>query len=310
MSKGVFFLANDDVFDLVVAFLNSLRRHNPDLPACFIPFDERAQRVSALSRTYGFTTFADAALLSECDAVSARFHGGSVMGHYRKLAIWEGPFDEFIYIDVDTVILRALDFVFGLLPRYPILTSHSHIDGIVKWVWRRSIRRQRQLTMPQIAFAANTGFIASRRGVIGVDVAKKKVGAALELLPHMVLECKEQSFLNYLIVTSGVKYSSLRVLAHGLTAAGVPHRLSIEHWAGNRHAMVEAGRVRALRHDTPLLLMHWAGEWQPRRWELLLFQISRRLRRTSSRVRPSIRRRLPYGDLWCYYRSLPPNNPG
>ena len=132
------FLANDAVLELVVAFLNSIRAHNPSIDLCFIPFDESSARLRRLESTYGFSVYDDPKVLSVCDRIGEAFHGRK-LGHYRALAIWNGPFDEFVYIDVDTVIVRSIDWVFEHLTDFDIVTSHSHIEDYVRRVWKKSI---------------------------------------------------------------------------------------------------------------------------------------------------------------------------
>src|ERR1700730_17769535 len=108
-SRGVYFLANDRVLDLAIAFLNSFRRYNPEIPLCLVPFDENFDEVCDLRSKYVFSVFSDAIALQRCDELSKHF-AGHRSGQFRKLAIWEGVFDEFIYIDVDTVVLSDIDF--------------------------------------------------------------------------------------------------------------------------------------------------------------------------------------------------------
>src|ERR1043165_8997469 len=96
-TKGVYFVANDAIYDLAVAFLKSFRIHNPAVPLCLIPYDGELSRLLALSEQYNFACLEDHALFARCDEISARIHGKK-FGHYRKLAAWHDPFDEFIYI--------------------------------------------------------------------------------------------------------------------------------------------------------------------------------------------------------------------
>jgi hypothetical protein len=298
VARGAYFLASDSTLDLAIAFLNSFREHNPHLPLCLVPFNDESRRLVRLAPSYGFSVFSEAAILERCDRISRQFHG-SILGHYRKLAIWEGPFDEFIYIDVDTVVLRSLDFVFGLLPGYGFLTSHSHMTSTEKWVWKRSIRRSSRLSPAAIVFAASTGFIASQKGTLTVELAESKTNAALELAPHMALSCKEQPFLNYLIVTSGLRYSSLYVIARSQGASNWERDIPLERWAGTRMA-----RAASRQADVPskTLIVHWAGLWQPTRMDKLRIILYRGLGLGAYADPPSVRRALRYGNLWRYYR--------
>jgi len=173
-TRGVYFIASDEVLEFTIAFLNSFRMHNPDLPLCLVPFSDCVDKTLAKQSAFDFSVWSDHSALRRCDAISTQFHG-SPTGQYRKLALWEGCYDEFVYIDVDTVVLTSLDFVFPLVRIFGLLTSHSDIPSIRKWVWKDSIETARVLTPRQLRFSASTGFVASVRGNLSLDEAVRKL---------------------------------------------------------------------------------------------------------------------------------------
>lgn len=272
--RGVYFLANNKVFEQVVAFLRSFRTHNPTIPLCLIPFDDNFEKISALKDAYSFSIFDNRELLASADAISAHFHG-HVLGTYRKLVAWEGPFDSFIYIDVDTIVLDSIDFAFENLKYAPYVASHSNIENIRCWVWKDNIYEKNILTPPQIGFSTNTGFFASVRGLFPMKHCLAKVKGALELKDSMELMCMEQPFLNYLVVTSGYAYTSLLVLR----TAGLAPDAKLEFWAGIPDARFDNGKFHS-PYGLPVFLVHWAGKWQN------LANIDE----------------LPYRELWEFYR--------
>jgi hypothetical protein len=278
MQQGVYFLANDMIQEQVIAFLNSFRLHNPEIPLCLVPFADEYSRISALADRYDFAVWRDDDALRRCDAISREFHDGSTMGQYRKLAMWSGPFDEFVYIDSDTIVLESVDFCFDYLKQYDFITSHSDISRIRHWVWRDSIYQTNALRQEQIDYAANTGFVVSRAGLLRPEAIWRDLAAPLSLATHMELLCREQPLLNYLIVTSGRPYSSLWRIAAERNEGDIPQ----EQWAGHDIGEVDGGRLIPSQVDR-VLLVHWAGEWQ-------------RVRTEGGR--------LPYYDLWQHYRAI------
>jgi hypothetical protein len=261
------------MIEFAIAFLNSFRTYNPAIPLCLVPFDEETKQVQALQGDYGFDLWQDANALRRCDEISLRFHPeGS--GQYRKLAVWDGPYDEFLYIDCDTVVLGDVNYVFRFLDRAAFVTSVSNLPAIRKWVWKDSIYATRTLTHDQIDFAANTGFIASTRGKLSLDRIEEKVPAATILAPHMELLCAEQPLLNYLMVTSGQPYTSLLFQLRRSGDLEIP----LEHWGGAPVGPVRDGRIIAPLYPR-ILVVHWAGEW-------------RKLQEGC----------LPNLDLWSFYR--------
>ncbi len=278
MNRGVYFLANDAILDQAIGFLTSFRTYNPDLPLCLVPFADDATRVRALAGRYRFSVWRDDEVLRRCDEISRAFHSGVTVGQYRKLAMWTGNFDEFLYIDSDTIVLEPVDFVFDHLAAYDFVTSHSNLADNRRWVWRESIYETGALTRDQIEFATSTGFVASRVGLIDPEKVALNLAAPLALAAHMELLCTEQPLLNYLIVTSGRPYSSLSVIAGDTGDDDIPQ----EQWAGDPIGRVEGGRLVPCRVRR-VLLVHWAGEWQ-------------RVRSHGGKV--------PYHDLWHHYRAM------
>jgi len=301
--QGIYFLASDSLYDLTVAFLNSLRLHNATVELCLIPYDNNIGRLLTLRARYGFGVFRDVETLAWCDQISCLFHGYTV-GHYRKLAAWRGGFDRFLYIDADTVILRDLSFVFSFLEEYAFLTSHSNMPEITGWTWLASVFGCDCLTVRQKSFAANTGFIASRKDSLPVQSVAEGVQKALVCAKgHMRFPpIGEQRLINYLIVTSGYEYSSLSVLSYIYSRLGLARPIPTEFWAGKPGAIVRDGQLYRSDSDQPVLLVHWAGRWRPTPYDTWRARAEKLMGRTISGE--GVTRVLPYRDLWDYYRNL------
>jgi hypothetical protein len=302
LGRGVYILANDAVYDAVVAFLTSFRRYNPSLPLCVIPFDDEMVRILELRDRFGFTLFSDSGLLQKCDVIGEAFHDRR-LGHYRKLAIWAGDFEEFVYVDVDTVALASFDFAFSLLDDWDFLAASGGLPSHRQWVWKDSITRAGVLTDGEIGFSANTGFLLSRRGLLTIEYVHSVLRHGLALKRHMALNCYEQPFLNFLIVTSGRRYSSLTSLARRGTSA-----FPMEVWAGagRRVRIVEVGNVhylvdrRTKRRICQVLFVHWANCWRPNVLEAWVCRVLSRI--GLLRFCPIPRLFLPLRSLWRRYR--------
>ncbi|TDC86147.1 hypothetical protein E1193_00310 [Micromonospora sp. KC606] len=280
----MYFLANDYVLDRAIAFLNSFRTYHKSLPLCLIPFADNIDDLLRLQSRFDFTIWSgDPAILAACDDISRAFHG-EVKGHYRKLAAWEGEYDEFIYVDTDTIVLRDMSFAYDFLDKFAFVTTVSDHPALFRWVWHESIHDAEVLTPDQVAYAAGTQFIASRKECLRFAEVSPRLDAALALARHMALVTLEMPLLNYLMVTSGRPYTSLRVLA-GAVGEGQPPPGDIpqERWAGDPLGAVRDGRL-VTDWSPPIFLVHWAGVW----WEL----------ERGERVE------LPHNDLWSYYRHL------
>lgn len=105
---GIYFLANDAVAPWAEGMLRSLRVKNPDLPVVHIPFDTAYDRINALRDELRFETLA--APLAEWDAMGARFFPDNIVAAhaFRKFAIFDGPFEEFFFLDSDLAVIDDL----------------------------------------------------------------------------------------------------------------------------------------------------------------------------------------------------------
>lgn len=274
--RGVYFLANDKVLDVTIAFLNSFRSYNSSIPLCLLPFDDNIRKLATLQSQYGFSIWQNPAVLRQCDDISLSFYHRT-KGHYRKLAAWEGEFDEFIYIDSDTVVLRNIDFVFDYLKEFCFMTSKSDIPKDRKHVWKKSIDGTGKLTPEQLCFAANTGFIASKRECLELGNVVNRLPDAMELAAYMT--GFDQPFLNYLIVTSGMRYTSLHKIALVSGSSDIPQ----ECWAWDSADIVVRDGQIIWPESPPVLLVHWAGKRKPA-WKK--------------------NRRIPLYELWNFYRGM------
>jgi hypothetical protein len=216
--------------------------------------------------------------------------------------IWEGIFDEFLYIDIDTVVLQNIDFVFRFLSGYDYITSYSNHKPIEKFVWKESVYESGILSASQIEFAANTGFIASKKGVLRLTEAESKLPDALKLLPHMELSCLEQSFLNYLIVTSGKKYTSLFLL---LNSDIYPEQY-LECWGADKISKQQGEYFKnENKRLYKILFVHWAGLRQNIKADYRLFSILKFLKLRKEIWKISLF--MPNRRIWKYYRNLNKN---
>jgi hypothetical protein len=287
--SGVYFLGNDAVFDLAVAFLASFRNTNPALQLCLIPFDNNCVRLKSLAEEFSFTIYEDFSVLHGCDAISVRFHGRKA-GHYRKLAMWHGPFDTFAYIDIDTVIFQSLSFLERHLLDWDVICGHSDIECSRRFVWKHG--EVPGLSAAEVVFAGNTGFVASRKDALRDCLGEKFIQDALALIDWMELSCYEQPLLNFFFLRSGARYTSLNRMV--TPAAGAKpdirkqgdfdRRIPQEAWAGDpNHLFLPDGRSYYQGIETDILFLHWAGQWRDRQSGLL-------------------RRDIPFKEIWNRFR--------
>jgi len=296
--RGVYFLANDAILDVTIAFLKSFRIHNPAVPLCLIPFGDDIERLAALGEIYDFSIYSDRCMLERCDEISLKFFDWRC-GQFRKLCAFEGEFDEFIYVDCDTIVLNDVYFTFQFLDRADFITSHSDEPHLRQWVWKESIYEAGVLSAQQIAFSANTGYFCSRKGQFTISGLERDLQKSLDVKQHLELGCAEQAYLNHIVVTSGCRYASLKKMKLDSGHWSIP----LERWAGDKGRLRSwLGGLRASAR-AKILLIHWAGMWSAQPSDRAIYAALERFGFPSRT--PTVRFFLRHKWLWKYYRHYP-----
>ena len=134
MIDGICTLANDMVFDQVVALLNSIEAHvGAEMPVCIYPYDGRLDRLQELvAERPQVEIFNTQTVIDHWDTwvkniwnihPTARKEWPQLaekdmvhrMGTHRRFCAFEGPFDRFIYMDADTLLLSSPKTIFQAL---------------------------------------------------------------------------------------------------------------------------------------------------------------------------------------------------
>lgn len=255
--RGVVTLANDRVVDWLIALVSSLRDTNPTLPIVALPFDDRVNRVREICAHMDIKLWEPADLLRECDEIARLILPEQDpefdrTGAFRRLCAFEGPFDNFLYLDADTLVLSRLDDLFDVYEDADeeiIFTDLA--DG---WSFLPSQRREQLLA--QGAREWSSGAFFSRRSLTYVsDFAE---ASRLRLPPDLSIlrtDVGEQPFLNWYIATTPV------------TAGYLPDRIdAAPTWAFQPTTTVDG----ELYLDDPetdrrckVRMLHWAGIFRP-----------------------------------------------
>lgn len=135
-SYGIYTLANDAVYDQLVALLNSIEVNvGQAVPVCVIPFNEQCDRViqeiksrpnvtlfdnfNAIQRWEEFVQTAWAAHPIAQHKPLARSPWGK--GHHRKFVAYDGHFDRFVFYDADSLVMQPIDRALEKLDTYDFI---------------------------------------------------------------------------------------------------------------------------------------------------------------------------------------------
>ena len=135
MKRGIYTLANDVVYDQLVALLNSIQQNSGHIPVCVIAYNNQIERVSAeIAKRDNVSLLNDPELFKFWEAFSLRVwqtHPTAIkqwkasgvktqfyrVGENHRYVSFDpaAPFEEFIYLDADTLVMQPLDFMFERL---------------------------------------------------------------------------------------------------------------------------------------------------------------------------------------------------
>ena len=243
---GIYLLANDAVIDWFEACANSLSRWAPEVPVCVIPFASDLRRVgeSAVRRQY--RVLPEDSMLDDLEAIgSAIYDRGSIVARlFRKLRVFGGPFDRFLYLDVDVVLTRPLSDWIG-----PLLASDSDLvftDAGAHAAFRGRLYRELVERGGRPEFSTGS-FTGRRRGDI-VEFAQNLISEARRYRDDFV-PMGEQPFVNYLWHRSGLS---------ALSALDVVDGFPLTTWAGSDTVCFTASSALAPSGE-PMPFVHWAG---------------------------------------------------
>ncbi|MBD2260898.1 sugar transferase [Pseudanabaena sp. FACHB-2040] len=266
---GICTLANDSVYDQLVALINSIEANaGRDLPICIYPYDDRLDRVRQLvSERPQVQLYCDRTSLDRWDSFVEEIwathptaqqqwqaigsHGIHRQGTHRRFCAFDGPFDRFLYMDADTVLLSSVE---------PISQALETCDWVTYDYQHKDLTHVFTVAAPQLSqiFSAEqlrrqafcSGFYAAKRGTFSPDqlgpiLGYLQQGEAAVLYPM----APDQTILNYLVMRTGLASCNLAL------------SLSVDQATGNSitstHFTVEAGQVYDRGH--PLTYLHYIG---------------------------------------------------
>src|SRR5689334_18151123 len=133
MSKGIYIVANNKVAENAIALLNSIRYYDPDVDIYLIPFDDNYHDLATnLKASHNVQLFPDLEFLKEFTEVVAKTFDRNFLAlpnKMRKLVVWFGPLEEFLYIDTDIIVFEKIANVLDYLSEFDFLCSDYHHLG-------------------------------------------------------------------------------------------------------------------------------------------------------------------------------------
>jgi hypothetical protein len=255
--SGIYVLANDAMQAWTKSFVASLRHYNPSLPLCLIPFDDDCSRVATLVETAGGTVLDRPDVFRRLERMGETLElGFAPYGKhwFRRFAVFDGPYDRFMYLDTRVVVLGPLQPIIDEV--VADVCDVVHFDRMINEVYRDGPLRRR-FVLAGRGRGFNSGSWASRAGLFTMGQMETATTTLSERRDQMNPRNTDQFFLNFLCDDHAVPAAQFADLHEDYTHVC---------WAGAGGAIYEdaAGawrrwQFRSAEHRRRLPFVHWGG---------------------------------------------------
>lgn len=294
MKRGIYTLANDRVYDQLIALLNSIEvRLGADFPICVLPYDDRVEKLAMmLAERPHCTLYDDRAVIDKWDTYvkaiwdahptaharwDSRYHR---LGTHRRYCAFDGPFDQFIYMDADTLLMGDISQIWTQMETHDWVTYDFQYKQLQHVYEANSPQLNQIFSLEQLRqniFCS--GFYGSKRHVFSetqlTDLLERLQAGEAEILYPMA---PDQTILNYLVMRSQIPYCNLALTLSSELRTGCC--VTSSHFKEQDHVLYDG--------DQRLTYMHYIG-------------VSSKLLK---RLCNGENIQLPYRDLFLYYRFL------
>ncbi len=266
---GICTLGNDRVYDQIVALVNSIEAvFGRDYPICIYPYDDRTSQLEEFVATRpqveiysdresmeSWEQFARDAWDTHPTAFQKWGQVGREKYHrfgtHRRFCGFDGPFDRFLYIDGDALLLQDITPILQRLDEYDcVVYDFQHKD--FTHVYDANSSKLTQV-FPKERIDKEifcSGFFASKKGLFPAEKRNQlieylKDGDAEVLYPM----APDQSLLNYMMMKSGAAICNLALALPGDKKTG--NAVTSRHFEWQDNILCDRGK--------PLTYVHYIG---------------------------------------------------
>ncbi|NES76462.1 MULTISPECIES: Npun_R2821/Npun_R2822 family protein [Okeania] len=263
---GICTLANDNVFDQLVALLNSIEvNHSNEIPVCIYPYNNNIERITAeISTRPNVQIYNDLQSIEKWDkffrdvwdahpnAHQRRLEKGFTpyyrFGHHRPFCAFDGPFDRFLYIDADALLMGPVDGVFDRLNQSDwVVYDFQYKDP--GHVYDISSPRLEEL-FPQEYLKSRifcSGFYASKKGIFKQENIDWFLGKLREGESEILyIWAADQPILNYMVMRLNLKVDNLAISLSPNEKTG--NSVTSKHFEEQDHIVYDRGKRLTYLH--------------------------------------------------------------
>ena len=211
LARGVYTLVNETMVSSLEGFLISVQRFNKDLPIYVIPFDNESDNIRSICEKYGAVFWDE--YVTEFEAIGQSIFGDTVhrgdvkkKNYFRKLSVFAGPIQNFLYLDVSVRVLSELSKVFEIYDTTSQdILFHSRSLPVRNFSSSALIEVLKYVN-PDIDSGFAAGLFVSRSNLLNLE-AFQLLSNPKERLTHVLASAPEQGFLNYVAGLYGLRCS-------------------------------------------------------------------------------------------------------
>ena len=211
--NGVCTLANDTVYDQLIDLLNSIEVIlGSNTPVCIYPFDDQIEQIKAeiVNRPNVFI-YEDSASIQRWDMFMQAASPQSInrkyriYGGHRRFCAFDNPFDNFVYMDADTLLMNSLDGIFQKLNDYDCVVydfQFYHPEKVYNIESQKLFNVFEQQQIKSEIFCS--GFYGSKRGLFDQEKIEWLLSKLKEGESEILYKTGDQPVLNYMFMRSGI----------------------------------------------------------------------------------------------------------
>jgi hypothetical protein len=251
-TRGVYILGNDVVLEYAIALFRSLRHHSPAIPVRLLPYDNRLTKLRPWMDRYHIELHDDPDY-AFYDRLGDDLWETVHLGHhmFRKFAAYAGPFDDFLYLDIDMAVLAPVETLLDSFRRSDaeFMTFDNDLDNVYKrTAWTAEMDRTGRTR------GFNAGAFLSKRGLFTRPELLALLADAKRLRDNFVYQY-DQPFFNF-----AVDMKPLRQVRLPEFDTTVPDKL----WGDQVPILYRNNAWRLMTpghrdHGKAEPLIHWAG---------------------------------------------------
>lgn len=226
---GICTLANDRVYDQVIALLNSIEAiAGKEMSVCIYPYDNNIDRLAAeIAKRPNVHLYDDKDSIARWDEFArsvwdthptarqiwrkAGSEGYHRFGTHRRYCAFDGPFDRFLYMDADTLLMGSVESIFSQLNSHDcVVYDFQHKDP--NHVYAVNSPQFKTIFAPERIRAEIfcSGFYAAKKNLFPQEIRKKLITyLQAEEAGILYPMAPDQTLINYMMMRSSYSVYNL-----------------------------------------------------------------------------------------------------